>query len=107
LKPVWNANDIQNKIRKAASREDSSDNFLYCPRAVDHKENFRHFQWHWSKGEPVIVSNILESTSGLSWEPLVMWRAFRQIRNTKHKTLLDVKAIDCLDWSEVCSISQS
>jgi lysine-specific demethylase 3 len=107
LKPVCNANDIHNKIRKAASREDSSDNFLYCPRAVDHKENFRHFQWHWSKGEPVIVSNILESTSGLSWEPLVMWRAFRQIRNTKHKTLLDVKAIDCLDWSEVCSISQS
>ncbi|PNY02636.1 lysine-specific demethylase 3B, partial [Trifolium pratense] len=87
--------------RKAATREDSSDNFLYSPRAVDlHEEDFKHFQWHWGKGEPVIVSNVLECTSGLSWEPLVMWRAFRQISNTKHKSLLDVNAIDCLDWCE-------
>ncbi|CAJ2630932.1 unnamed protein product [Trifolium pratense] len=33
LKPVKNADDIHNNIRKAAFREDSSDNFLYCPRA--------------------------------------------------------------------------
>ncbi|CAI8601740.1 unnamed protein product [Vicia faba] len=101
LKPVKNSDDIHNNTRKAAFREDSSDNFLYCPRAVDlHQEDLRHFQLHWSKGEPVIVSNVLECTSGLSWEPFVMWRAFRQISNTKHKTLLDVKAIDCLDWCE-------
>ncbi|XP_058774973.1 lysine-specific demethylase JMJ29-like [Vicia villosa] len=101
LKPVRNSDDIHNNTRKAAFREDSSDNFLYCPRAVDlRQEDLRHFQSHWSKGEPVIVSNVLECTSGLSWEPLVMWRAFRQISNTKHKTLLDVKAIDCLDWCE-------
>ena len=108
LKPVLNASDIHNSTRKAASREDSSENFLYCPRAVNLRhEDLRHFQWHWSKGEPVIVSNVFECTSGLSWEPLVMWRAFRQIRNTKQKTLLDVKTIDCLYWCEVCSISQS
>ncbi|CAJ2630944.1 unnamed protein product [Trifolium pratense] len=101
LKPLKNADDIHNHRRNAASREDSSDNFLYCPRAIDlHKKDFKHFQWHWGKGEPVIVSNVLECTSGLSWEPLVMWRAFRQISNTKHKSLLDVKAIDCLDWCE-------
>ncbi|AES62955.2 transcription factor jumonji (JmjC) domain protein [Medicago truncatula] len=101
LKPVRNEEDIHNNTRKAASREDSSDNLLYCPRAVNlHNEDLQHFQQHWSKGEPVIVSNVLECTSGLSWEPLVMWRAFRQISNTKHKTLLDVKAIDCLDWCE-------
>ncbi|CAJ2661524.1 unnamed protein product [Trifolium pratense] len=59
LKPVRNADGIHNNTRKASSHEDSSDNFLYCPRAVDlHKEDFRHFQWHWSKGEPVIVSNV-------------------------------------------------
>ncbi|XP_027189817.1 lysine-specific demethylase JMJ26-like isoform X3 [Cicer arietinum] len=101
LKPVRNADDTPNNTRKAAFRDHSSDNFLYCPRAVDlHHEDLRHFQWHWSKGEPVIVSNVLECTSGLSWEPLVMWRAFRQISNTKHNVLLDVKAIDCLDWCE-------
>ncbi|WJX21574.1 hypothetical protein P8452_10986 [Trifolium repens] len=101
LKLVRNANDINNNTRKAAFREDSDDNFLFCPRAVDvHREDLRHFQWHWSKGEPVIVSNVLECSSGLSWEPLVMWRAFRQITNSKHDVFLDVKAVNCLDWCE-------
>nr|GFA07148.1 hypothetical protein [Tanacetum cinerariifolium] len=50
--------------------------------------------------QPVIVSNVLETTLGLSWEPMVMWRAFRQIANVNHDTLLDVSALDCLDWCE-------
>ncbi|XP_057787299.1 lysine-specific demethylase JMJ25-like isoform X2 [Salvia miltiorrhiza] len=90
------------KIRKAASREESSDNALYCPSAVDIEHgNLKHFQWHWSKGEPVIVSNVLETTLGLSWEPMVLWRAFRQIKNLKRGTYLNVTAINCLDWREV------
>ncbi|KAL4590429.1 hypothetical protein LXL04_003358 [Taraxacum kok-saghyz] len=90
------------KLRKAASRENSDDNYLYCPRAIDLKVgDLKHFQWHWSKGEPVIVSNVLETTLGLSWEPMVMWRAFRQITNTKHDRLVDVAAVNCLDWCEV------
>jgi len=97
--------DLSNdKLRKAASREDSDDNYLYCPRAQDiHHGDLKHFQWHWSRAEPVVVSNVLESASGLSWEPLVMWRAFRQIENTKHKRELEVKAIECLDCCEVSS----
>lgn len=92
------------KIRKVASRKDSTDNALYCPSAVDMKHgDLRHFQWHWSKGEPIIVSDVLETTLGLSWEPMVMWRAFRQIKNVEHDTRLDVTAINCLDWCEVCS----
>ncbi|TKY69312.1 Lysine-specific demethylase JMJ25 [Spatholobus suberectus] len=90
-----------NNVRKAASREDSGDNYLYCPKAIDLQyKDLRHFQWHWEKGEPVIVSNVLECTSGLSWEPLVMWRALRHVTNTKRGQHLDVKAIDCLDWCE-------
>ncbi|KAL5132854.1 Protein PHYLLO, chloroplastic [Glycine soja] len=58
-------------------------------------------QWHWEKGEPVIVSNVLECTSGLSWEPLVMWRALCHVTNTKHGQHLAEKTIDCLDWTEV------
>ncbi|WJX21571.1 hypothetical protein P8452_10985 [Trifolium repens] len=101
LKPVRNAGDIHNNTRKAAFREDSNDNFLYCPRAVDvHHEGLRHFQCHWSKGEPVIVSNVLECSSGLSWEPLVMSRAFRQKAKSKHDAILNVKAVNCLDWCE-------
>ncbi|CAK9311523.1 unnamed protein product [Citrullus colocynthis] len=89
-------------LKKAASRQGSNDNYLYCPRGRDIQPGqIEHFQWHWSKGEPVVVSNVLETTSGLSWEPLVMWRAFRQITHTKHGQQLEVKAIDCLDWCEL------
>lgn len=91
-------------LRKAASR-DSDDNFLYCPRAQDIQHgDLKHFQWHWRRAEPVIVSNVLESASGLSWEPEVMWRAVRQLKHTKHDRVLEVKAIDCLDWCEVGSL---
>lgn len=92
-------------LKKAASRQGSNDNYLYCPWGRDLQAgDLKHFQWHWSKGEPVVVSNVLETTSGLSWEPLVMWRAFRQITHTKHGQQLEVKAIDCLDWCEVSTI---
>ncbi|KAH1074009.1 hypothetical protein J1N35_026337 [Gossypium stocksii] len=91
-----------NNLRKAASREDTTDNYLYCPKAKDIQSgDLEHFQRHWANGEPVIVSNVLENATGLSWEPMVMWRAFRQIKNTKHELQLEVKALDCLDWSEV------
>ncbi|XP_075498431.1 lysine-specific demethylase JMJ27-like isoform X1 [Primulina tabacum] len=93
-------NTDRNKLRKAAARKNSEDNFLYNPVAKNQHTDLMHFQWHWSKGEPVIVSDVLETTCGLSWEPMVMWRAFRQITNVKHKQLLDVTAISCLDWCE-------
>lgn len=100
-----NASD-GNKLRKAASREDSVDNFLYCPMAQDlHQEDLKHFQWHWSKGEPVIVSNVLEKTYGLSWDPYVMWRACREVSNRKRGARLNVVATNCLSWCEV-SIKQ-
>ncbi|XP_004308619.1 PREDICTED: lysine-specific demethylase JMJ25-like [Fragaria vesca subsp. vesca] len=88
------------KCRKAACRGDSKDNYLFCPRAdCIQPEDFVHFQRHWMRCEPVIVSNALENGSGLSWEPLVMWRAFRQVNKTKHEKDLEVQAIDCSDWS--------
>ncbi|KHF97257.1 putative JmjC domain-containing histone demethylation 2C [Gossypium arboreum] len=89
-----------NKPRKAASREDSTDNYLYCPKAKDvQNRNLKHFQRHWTKGEPVIVTNVLENTPGLSWEPFVLWRVLCRIKSNKFEQ--HVKAIDCLDWTEV------
>ncbi|KAL8539766.1 hypothetical protein ACS0TY_001393 [Phlomoides rotata] len=86
---------------KVASREYSNDNTLYCPSAVDIKhEDLKHFQQHWSKGEPVVVTNVLETTLGLSWEPMVMWRAFRQIKSLEHDSLIGMSVINCLDWCE-------
>ncbi|XP_047315217.1 lysine-specific demethylase JMJ25-like isoform X2 [Impatiens glandulifera] len=93
---------IKKNLRKTASREDSADNYLYCPRAKDiQHEDLKHFQWHWYKGEPIIVTDVLETTKGLSWEPMVMWRACRQMKHVNHSKLLDVAALNCLDWCEV------
>lgn len=88
--------------RQAASRSDSDDNYLFCPSIGDIQEgHLEHFQTHWRMGEPVIVSNVLELTSGLSWEPMVMWRAFRNISIKEGSSDLVVTAVDCLDWCEV------
>lgn len=95
-------------LRMAAKRDNSGNNYLYCPAARDvEKGELEHFQKHWTKGEPVIVRNVLEFTSGLSWEPMVMWRAIREKKSRAQSENLDVIAINCLDWFEVsyCVVS--
>nr|KYP72371.1 Lysine-specific demethylase 3B [Cajanus cajan] len=93
---------VQNFVRKAASREISYGNFLYCPDAVKMGDTeFEHFQRHWIRGEPVIVRNVFEKGSGLSWNPMVMWRAFRGAKKILKEEAATFKAIDCLDWCEV------
>ncbi|PIN21329.1 putative transcription factor 5qNCA, contains JmjC domain [Handroanthus impetiginosus] len=92
------------KLIKAASREGSEDNCLYCPDSKDilNEEELLHFRSHWAKGEPVIVKNVLEQTSGLSWEPMVMWRALSEHADAGISSRTsDVKAIDCLACCEV------
>ncbi|KAK5772295.1 lysine-specific demethylase JMJ26-like [Gossypium arboreum] len=85
-----------------AIQEHSSNERLYSPLAKDLQQgDLEHFQWHWIKGEPVIVRNVHELTSGLSWEPMVLWRAFRDISSKKGSSNVNVKAIDCLDLCEV------
>lgn len=92
------------EVRRAAYRDGSNDNFLYSPNALDISDDeIEHFQRHWMRGEPVVVRNILDKTSGLSWEPMVMWRAFRETGSRvkfKEETR-SIKAIDCLDWRGV------
>ncbi|XP_025795610.1 lysine-specific demethylase JMJ25-like isoform X1 [Panicum hallii] len=91
-------------VREAANRKGLSDNHLYCPVATGIQEDdLEHFQVHWARGEPVIVSDTLQLTSGLSWEPLVMWRALREkkINGKVEDEHFAVRAIDCLDWNEV------
>ncbi|KAF0934405.1 hypothetical protein E2562_025022 [Oryza meyeriana var. granulata] len=88
--------------RKLACRENSDDNYIYCPTAREVQSGaLDHFQQHWLKGQPVIVRDSLELTSGLSWEPMVMWRALREKRDKKEHERLSVIALDCLTWFEV------
>ncbi|XXG60370.1 hypothetical protein AAC387_Pa04g2296 [Persea americana] len=90
-------------LRNASQRENSNDNHIYCPTARDIQHgDLDHFQRHWIKGEPVIVRHVLELTTGLSWEPRVMWRAFRTVRSkSTSSNSLTVNAIECLSWCEV------
>ncbi|KAJ0024801.1 hypothetical protein Pint_07069 [Pistacia integerrima] len=86
---------------KAAHRDNSQDNYLYCPTATQVGNNeIEHFQMHWMRGEPVIVTNVLEKTSSLSWDPMVMWRAFRGtqkiLKEEAHKwALADILNVHC------------
>ncbi|XP_028063140.1 lysine-specific demethylase JMJ25-like isoform X2 [Camellia sinensis] len=90
--------------RRAASREGSDDNYLYCPDSRDaiKEEEHLQFQMHWANGKPVIVRDVLEQTTGLSWEPMVMWRALCENLDSKISSKMsEVKAIDCLAGCEV------
>lgn len=91
-------------LRKAASRDGSDDNYLYCPslRETSTKEELMSFQSHWAKGEPVIVRDVLDRAAGLSWEPMVMWRALcEHVDSEISSKTSEVRAIDCLACCEV------
>ncbi|KAK9122046.1 hypothetical protein Syun_019663 [Stephania yunnanensis] len=100
--PVMNGENTD--VRQAASRENNDDNFLYCPNSASISDNqIEHFQKHWIRGEPVIVRNVFEKTPGLSWDPMVMWRACRETsaKGRLKEESQSVWAVDCLDWCEV------
>ncbi|KAG7962968.1 hypothetical protein I3843_09G094900 [Carya illinoinensis] len=92
-------------LRRAASRVDSDDNYLYCPDLKDNilKEGkLFHFRQFWTSGEPVIVRDALEQAPGLSWEPMVIWRALcENVDSEISSKMSEVKAIDCLAGCEV------
>ncbi|GAU20787.1 hypothetical protein TSUD_85060 [Trifolium subterraneum] len=96
-----------NQLQKAAEREDSSDNCLFCPTVLDiNGSNFEHFQKHWGKGHPIVVQDVLQSTSNLSWNPLFMFCTYLEQSITKYennKELLE----SCLDWCEVNIMTHS
>lgn len=88
-------------LQETATRNDSSDNFLYYPTVQDLRiENLEHFQKHWGKGHPVILRNLIKSTSKLSWDPFIMFYNFLGLKNSNHQHDT-IKSKTCLDWCEV------
>ncbi|KAK3133259.1 hypothetical protein QOZ80_6AG0534350 [Eleusine coracana subsp. coracana] len=86
--------------RKAADRENSMDNYIYCPIADNGKpDDLKHFQKHWVKGEPVIVQGVLQKMSHLNWAPEEMWSEIHGADTISDMEY--VKAIDCLSCCEV------
>jgi lysine-specific demethylase 3 len=60
------------------------------------------FQKHWTNGEPIIVRDVLKQGTGLSWEPMVMWRALcDNLASDISSKMSEVKAIDCMANCEV------
>lgn len=91
------------RLCQYAHREDSDDNFLYCPATQDIKsDGIGNFRKHWARGEPIIVKQVFDSPSTSSWDPMVIWRGIQETADEKTKDENRVvKAIDCFDWSEV------
>ncbi|TKY59355.1 Lysine-specific demethylase JMJ25 [Spatholobus suberectus] len=89
------------QLQEAALREDSNDNYLFCPTVLDISgDNFEHFQKHWGKGHPVVVRDVLQSTSNLSWDPLIMFCTYLEQSITRYENNKDLLE-SCLDWWEV------
>ncbi|KAF5742225.1 lysine-specific demethylase JMJ25 isoform X1 [Tripterygium wilfordii] len=87
------------QLQEAAGRAISNDNFLYCPSVVEIRgDNLEHFQKHWSKGHPVVVHNVLQGMSDLSWDPIFMFCTY--LKNCDAKSQHN-GAMDCLNWFEV------
>nr|POE71691.1 lysine-specific demethylase jmj25 [Quercus suber] len=106
---IHDAGSIENtglddpRLCQYAHREDSDDNFLYCPATQDIKsDGIGNFRKHWARGEPIIVKQVFDSPSTSSWDPMVIWRGIQETADEKTKDENRVvKAIDCFDWSEV------
>lgn len=61
------------ELREASKRKESDDNFLLCSDGNGcHDELLIHFQRHWSKGQPVILRNVIEMASTLNWDPATL-----------------------------------
>ncbi|CAJ1936298.1 unnamed protein product [Sphenostylis stenocarpa] len=89
------------QLQEAALREDSNDNYLFCPAVLDISgENFEHFQKHWGKGHPIVVRDVLQNTSNLSWDPLIMFCTYLEQSITRYENNKNILE-SCLDWWEV------
>ncbi|KAF1882305.1 hypothetical protein Lal_00038951 [Lupinus albus] len=89
------------KLQEAAQREDLNDNCLFYPTVLDiRSDHLDHFQKHWGKGHPVVVRDVLNNTSNLSWDPLLMFCAYLERCITRYENNKD-QLETCLDWCEV------
>ncbi|XP_076900082.1 lysine-specific demethylase JMJ26-like [Bidens hawaiensis] len=101
LKKSQRVHNVNNAYDNPHTCTECTAGCLYSLSAKDiQPQHMQHFQLHWSKGEPIIVNDVVSPFSGLSWEPMVLWRAFCDLKkggSVDH----EVNAINCLDWSEV------
>jgi len=91
-------------IQKEVVSSCKNENNVYRPFSSDLiKEGLFEFRKHWRNGEPIIVRDVLKQGTGLSWEPMVTWRALcgNLASGVSANSKSEVKAIDCLASCEV------
>ncbi|KZV16035.1 hypothetical protein F511_26164 [Dorcoceras hygrometricum] len=95
--------DGEAKVQKSTPRKlGYEDNYLYCPAIHDiHHESPEHFQNHWSKGQPVVVRNVLWRSSSLCWDPVIMFSSYMENKISEQCIENDMKVTNCIDWCEV------
>ncbi|XVF27748.1 hypothetical protein REPUB_Repub14bG0135300 [Reevesia pubescens] len=90
------------QLQEAARRENSNDNFLFYPTIMNiHGDKLEHFQKHWGKGHPVIVRNVLQDTSDLSWDPVLLFCSYLKNSVAKAENEELSKITGYPDWFEV------
>ncbi|PKI58528.1 hypothetical protein CRG98_021089 [Punica granatum] len=73
-------------LQQAAMRKYSNDNLLYYPSSLEVCADKReHFQKHWGRGHPVVVHDVLQKASDLSWDPVVMFYTYLEGSIAKHE----------------------
>jgi [histone H3]-dimethyl-L-lysine9 demethylase len=87
---------VDDMSRKASERDLSDDNYIYCPSSCN--SDMSHFRKHWSRGEPVVVRNVVRF-SELSWKPDDIWAAVNGASTDPE--LAHIRAIDCLSCCQV------
>lgn len=76
--------------------------YLYSPTIKDlHQETLEHFQNHWGRGHPVIVRNVLQRTTSLSWDPIIMFCSYIENKSSGSWNEDGKKDTNVLDWCEV------
>ncbi|CAA6654256.1 unnamed protein product [Spirodela intermedia] len=97
------SHSVSTNLYKCSKRENSFDNFLYCPALQDiEHESISQFHTHWEKGEPVVIRRAFEPSLSACWDPMSIWRGIQEMTDDRIKEDdVVVKAIDCSNQSEV------
>ncbi|KAL0300767.1 UNVERIFIED_CONTAM: Lysine-specific demethylase [Sesamum radiatum] len=66
-----------------------------------HQETLEHFQNHWGRGHPVIVRNVLQRSTSLSWDPVIMFCSYIENKSSESWNEDGKKATNVLDWCEL------
>ncbi|KAI3708975.1 hypothetical protein L2E82_38613 [Cichorium intybus] len=87
------AEKINNKFKINLPPDNKHDSLFPETNAENDLIRFRN---HLSKGEPVVIKDVLDQTHGISWEPMVMSRALCEHVNQEVRLAIsELQVIDC------------